>query len=45
MQQFEANLPRLSRLLTGTVDPHFTRGPKEEWITSVHEQVNGVKPG
>ncbi|WP_340687821.1 hypothetical protein LCL61_17625 [Amycolatopsis coloradensis] len=45
MKQFDANFTRISRLLSGTVDPHFARGPKDEWITSVHDQINGVRAG
>src|SRR5262249_45310237 len=45
MAQFETHLSRIARFLSATVDPHFAKTPKDEWIGLVHDQINGVRAG
>jgi hypothetical protein len=45
LAQFDMQLARITRFLTGTIDPHFAQTPREEWITNVHDQVKGIRSG
>jgi hypothetical protein len=45
MAQFEMHLARITRFLSATVDPHFAKTPKDEWIRLVRDQINGVRAG
>ncbi|MFK0250404.1 hypothetical protein ACIQUM_37375 [Amycolatopsis azurea] len=43
--QFDTHLTRMLRFLSATIDPHFGKTPRDEWIGLVHDQLNGVRAG
>jgi hypothetical protein len=45
MAQFDMHLARITRFLTATVDPHYGKTPRDEWIGLVHDQITGVRAG
>ena len=41
--QFRTILNRLTRLLTGTLDPHAARHPEDEWAQVAIAQLTGIR--
>ncbi|NBE50634.1 hypothetical protein [Streptomyces boluensis] len=42
-QQFRLLLGRLTRMITGTLDPHLARYPDDEWAQLASAQLTGVR--
>ncbi|GGP72994.1 hypothetical protein [Streptomyces sindenensis] len=42
-QQFQLILGRLTRMITGTLDPHLARYPDDEWAQLASAQLTGVR--
>ncbi|MFI6899330.1 hypothetical protein ACIBM4_35020 [Streptomyces sp. NPDC050256] len=42
-QQFRLILGRLTRMITGTLDPHLARNPEDEWAQLAPAQLTGVR--
>lgn len=42
-KQFRLVLGRLTRLITGTLDPHLARHPDDEWAQLASAQLTGVR--
>jgi len=42
-QQFRQILHRLTRVITGTLDPHRARHPEDEWAQLAAAQMTGVR--
>lgn len=42
-KQFKQILGRLTRLITGTLDPHLARYPDDEWAQLAAAQLTGVR--
>ncbi|MFE5537678.1 hypothetical protein ACFQ78_18295 [Streptomyces sp. NPDC056519] len=42
-QQFRQILGRLTRMITGTLDPHLARYPDDEWAQLASAQLTGVR--
>ncbi|MGW4231220.1 hypothetical protein ACWEF9_18330 [Streptomyces sp. NPDC004980] len=42
-QQFRQILGRLTRMITGTLDPHLVRYPDDEWAQLAAAQLTGVR--
>lgn len=42
-QQFRLILGRLTRMITGTLDPHLARYPEDEWAQLASAQLTGVR--
>lgn len=42
-KQFRLVLGRLTRLITGTLDPHLARYPDDEWAQLASAQLTGVR--
>ncbi|MET7609334.1 hypothetical protein ABZS96_44950 [Streptomyces avermitilis] len=42
-KQFQLVLGRLTRLITGTLDPHLARYPDDEWAQLASAQLTGVR--
>ncbi|MFE6814847.1 hypothetical protein [Streptomyces sp. NPDC057675] len=42
-KQFRLILGRLTRLITGTLDPHLARYPDDEWTQLASAQLTGVR--
>lgn len=42
-QQFRQILGRLTRMITGTLDPHLARYPDDEWAQLAAAQLTGVR--
>nr|WP_237534271.1 hypothetical protein [Streptomyces sp. SID3343] len=42
-RQFHQLLGRLTRLITGTLDPHLARCPDDEWAQLAVAQLTGVR--
>ncbi|MDN3297243.1 hypothetical protein QWM81_25015 [Streptomyces ficellus] len=42
-QQFRLILGRLTRMITGTLDPHLARYPDDEWAQLASAQLTGVR--
>ncbi|MFC8277910.1 hypothetical protein ACFUJR_36350 [Streptomyces sp. NPDC057271] len=42
-KQFRLVLGRLTRLITGTLDPHLARHPDDEWVQLASAQLTGVR--
>ncbi|MEU9256338.1 hypothetical protein AB0D66_31590 [Streptomyces sp. NPDC048270] len=42
-QQFRQILGRLTRMITGTLDPHLARYPEDEWAQLASAQLTGVR--
>lgn len=42
-KQFRLVLGRLTRLITGTLDPHLSRHPDDEWAQVAAAQLTGVR--
>ncbi len=42
-KQFHLVLGRLTRLITGTLDPHLARHPDDEWAQFASAQLTGVR--
>ncbi|MFJ7416431.1 hypothetical protein ACIQWZ_37370 [Streptomyces sp. NPDC098077] len=42
-KQFRLMLGRLTRLITGTLDPHLSRHPDDEWAQLASAQLTGVR--
>ncbi|WP_369198377.1 hypothetical protein [Streptomyces djakartensis] len=42
-KQFHLVLGRLTRLITGTLDPHLARYPDDEWAQLASAQLTGVR--
>ncbi|MFE3584128.1 MULTISPECIES: CREC-EF hand family protein [Streptomyces] len=42
-QQFRQILGRLTRMITGTLDPHLVRYPDDEWAQVAAAQLTGVR--
>ncbi|MFB7583522.1 hypothetical protein [Streptomyces hydrogenans] len=42
-KQFQQILGRLTRMITGTLDPHLARYPDDEWAQLAAAQLTGVR--
>ncbi|MFJ9420276.1 hypothetical protein ACIRPT_39920 [Streptomyces sp. NPDC101227] len=42
-KQFRLILGRLTRMITGTLDPHLARHPDDEWAQLASAQLTGVR--
>ncbi|MEU7584605.1 hypothetical protein AB0B50_44330 [Streptomyces sp. NPDC041068] len=42
-KQLAQILGRLTRMITGTLDPHLARYPDDEWAHLVTDQLTGVR--
>ncbi|ANZ35940.1 hypothetical protein BBK82_07455 [Lentzea guizhouensis] len=41
--QFRRNLTQISRLITATIEPHYSWMPDDDWIRLVREQLGGAR--
>ncbi|MGP3691749.1 hypothetical protein ACTVZO_45150 [Streptomyces sp. IBSNAI002] len=42
-KQFQLILGRLTRMITGTLDPHLARCPEDAWAQLASAQLTGVR--